>query len=78
MAAKRQGFVIWLTGLPGSGKTTIAKEVAKLLIEKRFDVEVLDGDEMRKVLSPEAGFSKEDRERHIRRATKLIINELCD
>ena len=45
MAAKRQGFVIWLTGLLGSGKTTITKEVAKLLAEKGLDVEVLDGDE---------------------------------
>ena len=67
MSAGKQGFVIWLTGLPGSGKTTIAKEVAKLLAEKGLDVEILDGDEMRKVLSPEAGFSREDRERHIRR-----------
>jgi len=67
LTAEKQGFVIWLTGLPGSGKTTIAKELAKLLAEKGLDVEVLDGDEMRKVLSPEAGFSREDRERHIRR-----------
>lgn len=62
-----RGFVVWLTGLPGSGKTTIARELEKVLRGKGFKVEVLDGDEVRRWLSPEAGFSREDRERHLRR-----------
>jgi adenylylsulfate kinase len=62
-----RGFVIWLTGLPSSGKTTIAKRLEKYLRSRGFKVELLDGDDVRKWLSPEAGFSREDRERHLRR-----------
>ena len=62
-----RGLVIWLTGLPASGKTTLAKELAKRLRDMGLRVEVLDGDEVRRWLSPEAGFSKEDRERHLTR-----------
>ena len=61
------GCVVWLTGLPGSGKTTIAKIVEGELRGKGVSVEVLDGDEVRKNLSPELGFSKQDRETHARR-----------
>ena len=63
----RRGFVVWLTGLPGSGKTTIAKRLEPKIRAHGFPVEVLDGDEVRRWLSPEAGFSREDRERHLRR-----------
>ncbi|MHA1594170.1 MAG: adenylyl-sulfate kinase [Candidatus Baldrarchaeia archaeon] len=62
-----KGFVVWLTGLPGSGKTTIARHLERHLKEMGLKVELLDGDEVRKWLSPEAGFSREDRERHLRR-----------
>jgi adenylylsulfate kinase len=62
-----KGCVIWLTGLPGAGKTTIAKIVENELRRKGINVEVLDGDEVRKNLSPELGFSKQDRETHARR-----------
>jgi len=62
-----RGFVVWLTGLPSSGKTTIAKRLEKYLRSRGFKVELLDGDDVRKWLSPEAGFSREDRERHLRR-----------
>ncbi len=62
-----KGVVVWLTGLPGSGKTTIAKKTAEVLRERGYRVEVLDGDEVRRWLSPEAGFTREDRERHLRR-----------
>lgn len=61
------GFVVWLTGLPASGKTTVAKRLEKYLRNRGFRVELLDGDEVRRWLSPEAGFSREDRERHLRR-----------
>jgi len=62
-----KGCVIWLTGIPGAGKTTIARKLASILRSKGHKVEVLDGDEVRKWLSPEAGFTREDRERHLRR-----------
>ena len=62
-----KGFVIWLTGIPGSGKTTLAKRLKSFLEERGLCVEHLDGDEVRPWLSPEAGFSREDRVRHLRR-----------
>jgi adenylylsulfate kinase len=63
--------VIWLTGLPGSGKTTIAKALHPKLKESGFKVELLDGDIVRKELSPELGFTKQDREIHARRVVYL-------
>lgn len=64
-----KGFVLWLTGLPGSGKTTIASELLPILAEWGFNVEVMDGDEVRSSLSPELEFSRKDREEHARRVT---------
>jgi adenylylsulfate kinase len=63
--------VIWLTGLPGSGKTTIAKALHPKLKKLGFKVELLDGDIVRKELSPELGFTKQDREMHARRVVYL-------
>jgi len=60
-------MVVWLTGLPGSGKTTIATRVANILKEKGYKVEVLDGDWVRKTINVGAGFTKEERERHLLR-----------
>nr|HDO81153.1 adenylyl-sulfate kinase [Candidatus Bathyarchaeota archaeon] len=65
------GVVVWLTGLPGSGKTTLARSLERELREKGVKVEVLDGDDVRKWLSPEAGFSREDRERHLKRVAHV-------
>jgi len=64
----KQGFVVWLTGLPGAGKTTIARELEPKLRKMEWPVEVLDGDELRQNLSKGLGFSREDRETHLRRA----------
>ncbi len=58
-----------MTGLPGSGKTTIALEVEKKLRAMGRNIEILDGDEVRKGLSSDLGFSKEDRQRHAKRVT---------
>jgi adenylylsulfate kinase len=66
-----RGCVVWLTGLPGSGKTTTANELQKELRSKGIRVQILDGDEVRKQLSPELGFSKADRESHGRRVAYI-------
>lgn len=64
---QHQGATIWLTGLSGSGKSTVATLVAKRLRAAGAKVEVLDGDVVRTNLSKGLGFSKEDRDTNIRR-----------
>ncbi len=59
--------VIWLTGIPGSGKTTLALELQKFYENKGIPIEILDGDEIRKTLSKDLGLSPEDRKEHNRR-----------
>lgn len=66
-----QGFVVWLTGLPSSGKTTIATLVASKLRGQQLRVEILDGDEVRRSLSADLGFSPRDRQEHARRVIFL-------
>jgi sulfate adenylyltransferase/3'-phosphoadenosine 5'-phosphosulfate synthase len=61
------GFTIWLTGLSGAGKSTIAQALDQALRERQRHVEILDGDEVRENLSKGLGFSKEDRDTNIRR-----------
>lgn len=65
----QQGFTLWLTGLPCSGKTAIANQVAKELKKRGLKVERLDGDIVRKSLTKDLGFSKEDRFKNIERVT---------
>lgn len=60
---------MWFTGLPCSGKTTIADRVAEVLREQGHRVERLDGDIIRKGLTSDLGFSKEDRDENIKRVT---------
>ena len=67
MNPKQNGFTLWLTGLPCSGKTTLAQLVAYELVRYGYAVEVLDGDEIRKYLSKGLGFSRADRDDNIRR-----------
>ena len=61
------GFVIWFTGLPCSGKTTLSRMVEQHLRQLGARVEVLDGDVVRTHLSKGLGFSKADRDENIRR-----------
>ncbi len=63
------GFTAWFTGLPCSGKTTVADGVADTLRERGLRVERLDGDIVRKGLTSDLGFSKEDRDENIKRVT---------
>src|SRR4051794_34356607 len=62
-----QGFVVWLTGLSGAGKTTVAQAVAAEFRAASWAVEVLDGDVVRQHLSQGLGFSRADRDTNIRR-----------
>jgi adenylylsulfate kinase len=61
------GLILWLTGLSGSGKTTIAKGVEAELKARYCLVELLDGDAIRTNLSKGLGYSREDRDTNIRR-----------
>jgi adenylylsulfate kinase len=65
----QMGFTAWFTGLPCSGKTTVADGVAEILRDKGYKVERLDGDTVRKGLTSDLGFSKEDRDENIKRVT---------
>ncbi|WP_028061298.1 adenylyl-sulfate kinase [Candidatus Solirubrobacter pratensis] len=58
---------MWLTGLPSAGKSTVARLVERQLRKRGRNVEVLDGDVVRRNLSQGLGFSKEDRDTNIRR-----------
>lgn len=62
-----KGATIWMTGLSGSGKSTVANMLAKRLRAVGARVEILDGDVVRTNLSKGLGFSKEDRDTNIRR-----------
>jgi adenylylsulfate kinase len=65
----RDGFVVWMEGLTGSGKTTLSRATAARLRDLGWNAEVLDGDEVRHMFSPELGFSRKDREFHARRVS---------
>jgi len=67
----QKGFTLWFTGLPCSGKSTIADAVAEELRQRGLKAERLDADIIRKHLWKELGYSKEDRDENIRRATFL-------
>ncbi|OLY82736.1 Adenylyl-sulfate kinase [Smittium mucronatum] len=67
-----KGATIWLTGLSGSGKSTIAVELEKVLFQKGIKAYILDGDNIRFGLNKDLGFSASDRTENIRR-----ISEVC-
>ena len=67
IANGHRGGVVWLTGLSGAGKSTIAMEVERQLFLKGWQVSVLDGDNIRQGLCSDLGFSPEDRAENIRR-----------
>lgn len=69
----RQGYTVWFTGMSGAGKTTSSRLLGQRLRACGNKVEVLDGDEIRQGLSLGLGFSKDDRDEHVRR-----IGVLCE
>ena len=60
--AIRPGFAIWLTGLPSSGKTTLAHALSRLLAERGIAVQILDSDALRRRLTPNPTYSAEERD----------------
>jgi len=64
-------LLIWFTGLPCSGKTTLAKSLEKVLFEKGYQTFILDGDHLRSNLNKDLSFSKEDREENLRRVAEI-------
>ena len=74
---KQKGSTIWLTGLSGSGKSTVAKELERQLMEQGHLCYILDGDNVRHGLNRDLGFSMEDRKENIRRIAEVaaLMNE---
>lgn len=73
----QKGIVVWMTGLSGSGKTTIAIALERLLNQKGFLTQILDGDNIRSGINNNLGFSDSDRTENIRRIaeiSKLFLN----
>jgi adenylyl-sulfate kinase len=68
--------VLWLTGLSGAGKSTIAKALSEALIESGHKVSILDGDALRQSISHDLGFSDEDRIEQMRRVIALAKSQL--
>ena len=73
---RHKSAILWFTGLSGSGKSTIANELEKILHQLSFRTFILDGDNIRHGLSKDLGFSDDDRKENIRRigeVAKLFI-----
>ena len=68
---QQRSKVLWLTGLSGSGKSTIARHLEKRLFNQGFFAQVLDGDNIRSGINSNLGFSEADREENIRRIAEV-------
>jgi adenylyl-sulfate kinase len=76
--ADRRGAVVFMTGLSGAGKSTIAEALAAPLRADGRDVSILDGDELRKHLSADLGFDRASRDRQVRRAAELAAADAAE
>lgn len=68
---KQKAVVVWFTGLSGSGKSTIARELERQLHNKGYFTKLLDGDNVRTGINKNLGFSEEDRTENIRRIAEV-------
>jgi len=69
-----EGFAVWITGLPASGKSSITRELMKKLDDLGVPMVVLESDKMRKILTPEPTYSEKEREQFYRAI--VLIGEL--
>lgn len=67
------GAVVWITGIPAAGKTTLALALAKALTADGIPAEVLDGDRLRATVSPDLGFGREARAEQARRVAAMAV-----
>ncbi|MHA2621648.1 MAG: adenylyl-sulfate kinase [bacterium JZ-2024 1] len=67
----KEGFVVWFTGLPASGKTTLAQMLRRSFSDLKVSAVILDGDQIRSNLWPELKYTREDRDENIRRMAHL-------
>jgi bifunctional enzyme CysN/CysC len=66
-----RGAVVWLTGLPGAGKSTLAMGLERALVARGYAAYVLDGDDLRHGLNGDLGFEPDDRRENVRRAGEV-------
>jgi len=69
--SKHNSFVIWFTGLSGSGKSTIANKVEEVLFESGVQTYTLDGDNIRMGINKDLGFNENDRHENLRRIAEI-------
>ncbi len=69
--SRRRGIVVWFTGLPASGKSTMASRVGCRLRENGYAVRVLDGDDIRRGLCRDLGYGPDDRKENLRRVAEV-------
>ena len=67
----KDAWTIWFTGLHGSGKSTIAGKLERILRERGIAVALLDGDEIRKTISSDLGYSLKERDEHMKRVANI-------
>ncbi|MFZ4432901.1 MAG: adenylyl-sulfate kinase, partial [Microthrixaceae bacterium] len=67
------GAVVWITGLSGSGKSTVGAEAERLLVGSGRGAYLLDGDNLRHGLNGDLGFSEEDRRENVRRVGEVAV-----
>lgn len=70
---ERRGAIIWLTGLPGAGKSTLAAALGAELVARGWHTVGIDGDEVRRGLCADLGFDRADRSENVRRVTEAAI-----
>ena len=59
---RRKGFAVWITGIPASGKSTIAKVLKKALFRRKIYVQILDSDFIRKIITPNPKYTERERD----------------
>jgi len=70
--AKHKPIVIWLTGLSGAGKTTIAESLKDKFTAKNIFSVIIDGDALRNTINKNLGYTDEDRRENVRRAAEIV------